>query len=103
MIDEQWNNEVLSLDRDTIDERHEAALIYIKSYQQSLPCVHAKKTHVRKFKPGNKALRKIFQNTRVHEDGKLAPNREGPYTIVAAFDRDAYLFADVMGRRVLNP
>lgn len=85
MNDTKWNDEILALDRDTIDERQEVAFIRKEVYQQALSRSHDKKIRVRKFKPGDHVLRKVFQNTKIRGDGKLTLNWEGPYTVIEAF------------------
>lgn len=50
----------LTLDRDTIKEIKELALMRVESYQQALSWSHTRKLQVCKFKPGDKVLRKVF-------------------------------------------
>lgn len=48
-------------------------------------------------------LQKVFPNTKIKGDGKLALNWEEPYTITTEFGREAYKLAEDTGKEVENP
>ena len=67
------------------------------SYQQRMAGAYNKNVRIRKFQVGDMVLRKAFQNTTNHADGKLAPKWEGPYLIEAEAGNGAYRLLTMEG------
>ena len=63
------------------DERREAAVIHITSYQRRLANSYNRRAKPRVFRPGDLVLRKVFENTADPTAGKFQPNWEGPYVV----------------------
>uniref|UniRef100_A0A803LIM7 RNase H type-1 domain-containing protein n=1 Tax=Chenopodium quinoa TaxID=63459 RepID=A0A803LIM7_CHEQI len=71
LLTPERNNEKLSHDVDTIEERRDLAYIRMTTYQQMVARSFNKNVKARIFKVGDWVLRKVFQNTREINAGKL--------------------------------
>uniref|UniRef100_A0A803MIB6 Integrase catalytic domain-containing protein n=1 Tax=Chenopodium quinoa TaxID=63459 RepID=A0A803MIB6_CHEQI len=94
------NNEELSYDLDTIEERRDLAYIRMATYQQMVARSFNKNVKARIFKEGDWVLRKLFQNTRELNAGKLEATWEGPYQIDRVVGKGAYRLATPEGKLV---
>uniref|UniRef100_A0A803LFV0 Reverse transcriptase domain-containing protein n=1 Tax=Chenopodium quinoa TaxID=63459 RepID=A0A803LFV0_CHEQI len=75
------NTEELSHDLDTIEERRDLSYIRMATYQQTVARNFTKNVKAKMFKVGDWFLRKVFQNTKELNVGKMGENWEGPYQI----------------------
>jgi len=48
-------------------------------------------------------LKRIIQSTQEKNDGKLGPNWEGPYTVVARGGKGSYTLVDQEGKMLNKP
>uniref|UniRef100_A0A803L268 Reverse transcriptase domain-containing protein n=1 Tax=Chenopodium quinoa TaxID=63459 RepID=A0A803L268_CHEQI len=94
------NNEELSRDLDTIKERRDLAYIRMATYQQMVARSFNKNVKARIYKVGDWVLRKVFQNTRELNAGKLGATWEGPYQIDRVVSKGAYRLATPDGKLV---
>ena len=66
---------------DAIEERRDQALLRIQNYQHQIEGYYNKKVKSRPLELGDIVLRKVFENTKELNAGKLGTNWEGPYKI----------------------
>ncbi|XP_074300139.1 uncharacterized protein LOC141631354 [Silene latifolia] len=64
---------------DTVDELRESAYIRMTSYKQSVARTYNKNVKIRTLEVGDLVLRRVFENTKNHKEGKFAYKWEGPY------------------------
>ena len=65
---------MLNFELDTIDKKREAAAARIAYYKQQAARYYNKNIRTRTFQVGYWVLRKVFQNTKETDAGKLEPN-----------------------------
>ena len=90
----------LCLDLDTADELRDIAKIRMASYQQQVAKSYNKNVRIRKFQVGDLVLRKVFQNTKELNAGKLGAKWEGPYLVVEDAGKGAYRLSTLDGKEV---
>ncbi|CAA7037177.1 unnamed protein product [Microthlaspi erraticum] len=79
--DARLNNKMI-LDRlDELEGERDQALLCIQNYQQAAARFYNKQVRTRMFVEGDLILRKVFENTKEVNAGKLGANWEGPYII----------------------
>ena len=84
LLQNQENDDkILAQDLNTVYELKDLAKILIVAHQQQITKAYNKNINVRRFQIGDLVLRKIFQNTKDPNVGKLAPKWEGSYLIEA--------------------
>ena len=66
---------------DDIEERRDQALLRIQNYQHKIESHYNKKVRSRPLELGDIILRKVFENTKELNAGKLGTNWEGPYMV----------------------
>jgi len=54
----------------------------------------------REFQIRDLALKRVIHNTRSKDQGKLGPNWEGPYIIIARGGKGSYTLADQVGNQL---
>ncbi|XP_056695403.1 uncharacterized protein [Spinacia oleracea] len=96
----EQNDVELSENLDNTEDFREAALIRMASQQQIVAKCFNKNVKVKMFKEGDWVLRKVFQNTKELNAGKLAPAWEGPYLIDKIVGKGAYRLATKDGKSV---
>jgi len=84
----------LRLAQDQSEERQRQAQIRIAAYQQQIKAAHHEKVKTRKFQIGDLVLNRVIQSTKEINVGKLGPNWEGPYTVVARGGNGSYTLVD---------
>ncbi|XP_038699702.1 uncharacterized protein LOC119997000 [Tripterygium wilfordii] len=104
----QWTNEQrnwqeLNDQLDTIDELRDQALTRTAAYHDKVSKYFNKNVRTRTFQEGDYVLRKIFENTRELNAGKLGPNWEGPYLIDRVLGNGAYRLRGENGEAILHP
>jgi len=82
-IDRDQNAIQLCLTQDQSDERRQEAQIRIAAYQQQIKAFHHKKVKVREFQVGEIVIKRVIQSTKERNTGKLGPNWEGLYIVIA--------------------
>uniref|UniRef100_A0A803N8R4 Tf2-1-like SH3-like domain-containing protein n=1 Tax=Chenopodium quinoa TaxID=63459 RepID=A0A803N8R4_CHEQI len=70
------------------------------AYQQEVARSFNKNIRARVFKLGDWVLRKVYENTREVNAGKLAPNWEEPYEIIKVVGNGAYRLRNAKGKEV---
>lgn len=91
LMTENENDDALTHDVDIVDEIREQARVRMAVYQQGVARSYNKNVRVKVFQVGDWVLRKVFQNTRDPNDGKLDPAWEGPYQISKVLGQGASL------------
>ncbi|XP_038708603.1 uncharacterized protein LOC120003660 [Tripterygium wilfordii] len=81
---EEGNND-LAMERnlDLLQERRDQAMVRLAAYQQVLSRSYNKNVRARSFEIGDFVLRKVLSQTKDPTDGKLGPNWEGPFQVIA--------------------
>ncbi|KAL1223808.1 hypothetical protein V5N11_006604 [Cardamine amara subsp. amara] len=75
------NDQMMQDALDTIDERRDQILIHLQNYQQPTARYYNSKIKNRPLKVDDLILRRVFENTKEEEDGKLGTNWKGPYQV----------------------
>lgn len=77
----ELNRDMLLDALDGLEEKRDQALLRIQNYQNQIERYYNKKVRARPLELGNLVLRKVFENTKELNTGKLDTNWEGPYKI----------------------
>jgi len=80
----------LCLVQNQSEERRREAQIRIATYQQKIKAFHLKKVKPCGFQVGDLILKQIIQSTNERNVGKLRPNWEGPYFVMAKGGNGSY-------------
>ena len=75
------NEEILCLNLDLLEEKHEQALRRAKDYQQKTTRYYDKRVRPNSFKTDDLVLKKLLLARKDPTHGKLGPNWAGPYII----------------------
>ncbi|XP_013733765.2 uncharacterized protein LOC106437417 [Brassica napus] len=85
---------------DAIEERRDQALLRIQNYQHQIEIYYNKKVKSRPLELGDIVLRKVFENTKELNAGKLGTNWEGPYKIAQVIKPGVYSLETSTGEPV---
>ena len=99
----QTNEDNLQKDLDLLEERWDIATVRLASYQQWIKREHDKNINHRVFRIGDLVLRKVMENTRKPNEGRLGPNWEGPYKVVSPAGAGSYRLEDLEGKPIPKP
>uniref|UniRef100_A0A2N9GHT1 Integrase catalytic domain-containing protein n=1 Tax=Fagus sylvatica TaxID=28930 RepID=A0A2N9GHT1_FAGSY len=102
-FDTEENECNLRKDLNLLEERRDMATIRLASYQHQMKRGYDKNIRPRSFQVRDLVLRKVVENTRNPNDGKLGPNWEGPYKVTSFAGVGAYRLIDMDGKSVLRP
>lgn len=94
------NKEMLLDALDAIEERRDQALLRIQNYQHLAESYYNKKVRARPLELEDLVLRKVFENTKERNAGKLGTNWEGPYKIVKIVKPGVYRLETSTGEQV---
>ena len=103
LIDRGKNDVALSLELDFADERREAAVVRLTSYQQRLSKAFNQNVRERKFVVGELVLKKLLPGDKDPTQGKLAPNWHGPFRVTANAGQSSYRLEDMEGNPLPRP
>ena len=96
----ELNSDMLLDALDAIEERHDQALLRIQNYQHQIENYYNKKVRYRPLELGDIVLRKVFENTKELNAGKLGTYWEGPYKIAQVIKQGVYRFETSTGEPV---
>jgi hypothetical protein len=94
------NDEGIKLNLDLLQERRDEAQVTWAAYQGRAARYFNKTVNPRKFRLGDWVLRKVSPITKYPTEGKLGPQREGPYKVIRCHDKGAYHLIDTTGREL---
>ena len=94
------NKEMLLDALDEIDERRDQALLRIQNYQHQIESYYNKRVRARPLELGDLVMRKVFENTKELNAGKLEARWEGPYKIVKVVKPGVYRLETSHGEAV---
>ena len=77
----QHNEEILCLNLDLLEEKHEQVLRRIEDYRKKTAKYYDRRVRHRSFKPSDLVLKKLLPTRKDPTHGKLGPNWEGPYVV----------------------
>ena len=77
----EHNEEILRLNLDLLEEKHEQVLRRIEDYRRKTTKYYDRRVRTRSFKPGDLVLKKLLPARKDPTHGKLGPNWEGPYVV----------------------
>ncbi|XP_075107213.1 uncharacterized protein LOC142180171 [Nicotiana tabacum] len=87
---EESNNEAMLINLELLEERRDLAHIRMAAQKHRMERCYNQRTNLRYFKVGDLVLRKVTQNTRELNAGKLTSTLEGPYRISAITSKGSY-------------
>ena len=74
----EHNEEVLRLNLDLLEEKHEQVLKRIEDYHRKTARYYDRRVRPKSYKPGDLVLKKLLPARKDPTHGKLGPNWEGP-------------------------
>uniref|UniRef100_A0A803N974 Integrase catalytic domain-containing protein n=1 Tax=Chenopodium quinoa TaxID=63459 RepID=A0A803N974_CHEQI len=100
LMTEERNQAELIHNLDTVEELREDAKMRMTAYEQEVARSFNKNVRTKVFKLGDWVLKKVYENTREANAGKLAPNWEGPYEIIKVVGNGAYRLINAEGKEL---
>ncbi|XP_070057559.1 uncharacterized protein [Nicotiana tomentosiformis] len=88
--DEESNNKAMLINLELLKECKDLTRVRMASQKQRMERYYNRRANLRYFKVGDLVLRKVTQNTRDLNAGKLGPMWEGPYCISAITRKGSY-------------
>ena len=85
---------------DELEEKRDQALLRIQNYQNQIESYYNKKVRSRPLELGDLVMRKVFENTKELNAGKLGANWEGPYKITRVVKLGVYRLETSRGEAV---
>ncbi|XP_071714984.1 uncharacterized protein [Rutidosis leptorrhynchoides] len=104
-FEEEANDDALGENLNFIEERRLMAAIREANNKQQIAKYYNKRVHALSFDAGEWHYQWVLRNndaSRAEKLGKLGPNWEGPYQVVAINAAGSYKLADVEGRGLPN-
>ncbi|CAJ2667015.1 unnamed protein product [Trifolium pratense] len=98
-LDEEQNDEALREELDLVEEIRTGASLKEATLKQKIAARHDTKVIKREFEVGSLVLRRNADS----QDGKLAPNWEGPYRVIDKTENGAYYLEDLRGKKLPRP
>ncbi|CAJ2674684.1 unnamed protein product [Trifolium pratense] len=98
-LDEEQNDEALREELDLVEEIRTGASLKEATLKQKIAARHDTKVIKREFEVGSLVLRRNADS----QDGKLAPNWEGPYRVISKTENGAYYLEDLRGKKLPRP
>ncbi|CAJ2662240.1 unnamed protein product [Trifolium pratense] len=98
-LDEEQNDEALREELDLVEEIRAGASLKEATLKQKIAARHDTKVIKREFEVGSLVLRRNADS----QDGKLAPNWEGPYRVIDKTKNGAYYLEDLRGKKLPRP
>ena len=95
------NSDCRRADLDLLPELRNEAQICMASYRQKVARYYNVKVRPKLFRPGDMVLRKA-EVSKPLDQGKLAPNWEGPYTVAETYGPRAYRLETLGGKPILR-
>ena len=77
----EHNEEILCLNLDLLEEKHEQALELDEDYHRKTAKYYDRRVRPRSFRHGDLVLKKLLLARKDPTHGKLGPNWEGPYVV----------------------
>ena len=75
------NEEILHLNLDLLEEKHEQVLRHAEDYRRKITKYYDRRVRPRSFKPEDLVIKRLLPARKDPTHGKLGPNWEGPYVI----------------------
>ena len=80
-VSAEYNEEVLRLNLDLLEEKREQVLKRAEDYHKKTARYYDRKVRPKSYKPGDLVLKKLLLTRKDPMHGKLGPNWEGPYIV----------------------
>ncbi|KAL0649284.1 hypothetical protein Bca4012_091975 [Brassica carinata] len=96
----ELNEDMLLNALDELEERRDQALLRIQNYQHQIESYYNRKVKARPLELGDQVMRKVFENTKELNAGKLGARWEGPYKIVKVVKPGVYRLQTSSGEDV---
>ncbi|GKD67913.1 reverse transcriptase domain-containing protein [Tanacetum coccineum] len=96
-VDTTQNEKDLRINLEVLEERREIAAIREATYKKKLEQYYNKKVKSSTFNPGDYVLR-LNSASQVEYTGKMGPTWEGPYKVLEANGKGAYVLSTLKGR-----
>ena len=81
LVSTEHNEEVLRLNLDLVEEKHEQVLKHMKDYHRKTARYYDQRVKPRSYNPDGLVLKKLLPIRKDPAHGKLGPNWEGPYIV----------------------
>ena len=88
---------------DSLEEKWDMVTVRLVDYQQKLAKGYNIGVKSKKFMLGDLILRKVMGSIKDWSAGKLAPNWDGPYRVIAIAGMGAYYLEDMEERSLPQP
>ena len=88
---------------DSLEEKWDMVTVWLVDYQQKLAKGYNIGVKSKKFMLGDLILRKVMGSIKDWSVGKLAPNWDGPYRVIAIAGMGAYYLEDMEERSLPQP
>ena len=98
-----YNDRLLVMCLDLLEEYRESATIRLAEYEQKLARCYNKDVKTKEFSVEDLVLRKAVGNMRDTNAGKLAPSWERPYRVIAIASVGVYYLEDLDERPLPRP
>ena len=92
---EESNENARRVELDLAEEDRKKAKIKEEAIKQQMASKYSREVHLQEFEEGDLDLRKVELFRKSQEEGKLAPNWEGPYWVIRKIGRGAYKIAEL--------
>lgn len=99
-FNEEENDKALREELDLLEERRAVAHVREEAAKQRAAAKYNKKVIPRKLQVGDLVLRRADIGGRNTQQGKLAPNWEGPYRVTSSTGRGAYRLETLQGDEI---
>ncbi|KAJ8636587.1 hypothetical protein MRB53_010854 [Persea americana] len=103
LCDQRRNDSNVARELDFAEERRKTAAISLAAYQQQLAREYNQKVRPRRFAVEELVLKKTLPGDRNPNEGKLAPNWQGPYKVLSTAGRATYRLKDMEGKELPRP
>ncbi|XP_070005539.1 uncharacterized protein [Nicotiana sylvestris] len=100
--DEESNNKVILINLELLEECRDLVHVRMEAQKHKMERYYNRRANLHYFKVGDFVLRKVNQNTRELNTGKLGPTWEGPYRISAITGKGSYELENRNGDKLPN-
>ncbi|XP_075089917.1 uncharacterized protein LOC142171460 [Nicotiana tabacum] len=101
-VNEETNNEAILVNLELLDDRSDLAHLRMETQKKIIEIYYNRKANLCYFKVGYLVLRKVTQNTRELNAGKLGPTWEVPYRVSTVTEKGSYELENQDGEKLTS-